>query len=157
MLSVLDLLALKTVLNTQGVYPAATVRDGARTERTEWQEGWNAAHLKLCKDWNKATMYLKSLPEDIRPVVESLLLENALGMYIQSDVITFYVNMNDTFCFACADDEEVEIDELLTVHYAWNKFGHDGLTAWASKKREELPLEQLQTDKYFEAVEFLKQ
>ena len=70
--------------------------------------------------------------------------------------ITMWILMNDTFDYACADGEDVTLQEIELVYKSWKKFGWDGVTAFVSNKRGELPLQQLQSEKFHEAIKFIK-
>lgn len=59
--------------------------------------------------------------------------------------------LNDTFGYACADCEEVSDEELPIVYDAHKRWGHHGVTAWASLKRGGEPLDPLRTVEFREA------
>jgi len=65
------------------------------------------------------------------------------------------VNVNDTFYYASADAEDLKEEEIDGLIDVVKKFSHDGVTAWAARRRNMDPLPQLQTDKYREAVAYL--
>jgi hypothetical protein len=65
------------------------------------------------------------------------------------------VNVNDTFYYASADAEDLKEEEIDGLIDVVKKFSHDGVTAWAARRRGMEPLPQLQTDKYREAVTYL--
>jgi hypothetical protein len=66
------------------------------------------------------------------------------------------VNCNDTFYYACADAERVDIQDLPKMLEVEEKFGGDGINAFCSLIRGEDVLKELQSDKYFAAKEYLK-
>jgi hypothetical protein len=65
------------------------------------------------------------------------------------------VGVNDTFYYASADAEDLKEDEIDGLIDVVKKYSHDGVTAWAARRRNMEPLPQLQTDKYREAVAYL--
>lgn len=66
------------------------------------------------------------------------------------------LNANDTFGYACADAVDVSVEDLPKLLEVEKLFGADGVTAFMALVREEEPLTELQVDKYWEAVEYLK-
>ena len=71
------------------------------------------------------------------------------------DGFSFELNCNDTFYYACGDSESLEIKDINDVKLLYDKFSWDGLAAWVAIKRNEEVLIELQSDKYFEAKEFI--
>jgi hypothetical protein len=127
------------VLATFGIYPQASItvdKDGKETnrkERTEWQEGWNAAYMEISgKIHDQFALLEKGMSQEL-----ALLLIADVG-WLQKDG-KFQLNMNDTFYYACADSEEVGADEIKEVAGYFAKYGYKGITYWVSKKRGELP------------------
>jgi hypothetical protein len=148
-----ELLLLHAATSGMGMYPSARIdADGTRHERTQWEEGWNAACSKLTDDWLTMDIWLDSLQADSRAQVVELLRADVLSVRVDNDVVTIWLVMNDTFDYACADGEYIPIDQLPTVLRMWVEYGHDGLTAWAARQRGEQPLRELLTDKYASAV-----
>jgi hypothetical protein len=47
----------------------------------------------------------------------------------------FWLNVNDTFCYACADVEEITEAEIPAVYWAWKNFGWEGVVCWVWRKR----------------------
>ncbi len=150
----LELLLLEAVVADQGIYPMSiTYGDGVKTDRTEWQDGWNAASTAISMEWDRLLLHIESIPD--KSTIEKLLSDEVLFVSIRDDKISFYVNMNDTFYHACSDAEDVPIKELPIVLEVWKNFSHDGAIAWVSKTRNELPLSVLQTSEFHAAIKFL--
>jgi hypothetical protein len=67
------------------------------------------------------------------------------------------VNLNDTFYYATADAESVTLNGLADLKYYFDKYSWDGITAWASFKREGMePVARLRTKEYYAAMEEIK-
>ena len=148
-----ELLLLHAAHSGMGIYPAARIEaDGVRHERTQWEDGWNAACCELTNNWISASAWLDSLPAEQQAQVIELLRAEVLGLRITGKDVRLWVVMNDTFGYACADGEDVPLDQLSSVSRMWSEHGHDGLTAWAARQRGEQPLRELLTDKYATAV-----
>lgn len=64
--------------------------------------------------------------------------------------------MNDTFAYACADAEDIEIEDLHDLVESVKKFDYDGAIAYVALKRNREPLEERQTVRYKEAKEWWK-
>lgn len=70
---------------------------------------------------------------------------------------TPYVLCNDTFYYASADAEEIDLGEVELLEDVYNKFDECGVVAWCSLKRgEQKPLKELISDKYHDAMIYLK-
>lgn len=123
-----------------GIYPEK-VSGGDRhyEKRSDWQEGWNACVLKQAEYLVVVERWLRSLPEDTRLIVESLLIRDAISISIDTGVNGLYVDCGDVFYWACADSEFIGLDELpelrrwITVYSMW------GGTIWACLKRNMRP------------------
>ena len=108
-----------------GVYPKG--KSGCE-EKTEYMNGWNDA----------ITAATDAVEEGLNKFRNS----NDLSLLVLADVGFFnrgkyYLDMNDTFYYACADCEEVGFDDLSEVARLFKTYGYGGLTYWVSKKRNE--------------------
>jgi len=135
-------LTLKSALYSTELFPSG---------RTEWQDGWNACYEDICLRTQCMIKWIANLSEKNRKALLELLEERAINLEYGDSGVEVYVNMNDTWGYACADSEEVPVDELPKVLYAWKNYEGDGLTAWAALKTGYKPIEPLLTDKYYEA------
>lgn len=142
---------LEAARTSLGIYPQSITRDGIREERTPWQDGWNAAILALLKNYEGITTWIAALPTETARTVRELIAADVLYLHVKSDVVTCFVSMNDTFAYACADDEDVTVEELPLVADIWRDYGADGLTAWAAIRRDETPIRERQTERYHAA------
>ena len=48
--------------------------------------------------------------------------------------------MNDVFGYACADAEEIKIDEIVSIYAFWKDFEWEGVVWWVWKKRGKEPI-----------------
>jgi len=62
---------------------------------------------------------------------------------------------SDVFCYACADAEELPIDQLPLLKTVFEKFGWNGVVAWVAKQRNEHPLESYITEEYNNALNYI--
>ena len=46
-----------------------------------------------------------------------------------------WLNMNDVFHIACADAEEVTVNDIASIYALWKDFGWEGVVWWVWKKR----------------------
>ena len=137
-------LAIKNILSTQvdwsfGVYAkSVTGGDHPYEKRSEWQEGWNAAVFSRSKRQGIVTDWFENLSEECRSLVEELLFNESLSLRIHEDSLTMNVNCNDLFYWACADFEDITLEELpeLLAAMKESKFG-DSL--WICRKRNMRP------------------
>jgi hypothetical protein len=137
-----------------GIYPMATRHpDGREEKRTEWQDGWNAAVIghtdKICK----IGKWFDELPEHLQPIVEELIVGEALSLSIGDDGIQTYLRVNDTFYYACSDCEDVTLEDLPLIRVMWREYGYDGLVAWVAKKRNIEPVQEYRNSHYRRALE----
>lgn len=60
-------------------------------------------------------------------------------------------NLNDTFAYACADSEEINIEDFYAFQstYLYSKYGHDLIIAYCSLKLKIDPLEPFCTDNFY--------
>ena len=125
--------ALKEVTSGMGIFPLGAVpteeRESYTKDRpTAYKAGWNDAIIAMAKELNRLERKDWGLMSE-----DALLLLLYGGAFIVEGKL--HLNMNDTFAFACADDEEVPDDKIVEVTNLYRKFGYDGLTYWVSKQR----------------------
>jgi hypothetical protein len=150
-------LALKeAAYDDMGIYPAGTsYPDDRKEERTEWQNGWNAALIALSAKESQLEKWFSEIPERYQGCVEELLVDDVLRIDVRGDDINLYLLMNDTFEYACSDCEDVTFDDIDLIYSLWERFQHDGLTAWVAKKRGYEPIEPCRTSTYRVAMNVL--
>lgn len=130
--------------------------DGRVEERTPWQDGWNEAKLAILKNVVKLEDWFTALTPQQQECVETLLHKDELLLDIHNDHVHMLLCMNDVFGYACSESEVVELEELPEVADVFSKYGWDGLKAWASIKSSQVPIDPCITDKYKEAIKYLR-
>lgn len=140
-------LALRiAVEDSMGIYPAAIVRDGVETKRTEWQDGWNAHSIELSERCCDAQEWYRSLPESKRMMIGEMLADDALTIHFDKDGKPRpCFSTSDLFAWGYADFDEATDDILEELHAAWKKGGATGMTVWWClhvKRRPQMPLEK---------------
>jgi len=134
-----------TVTDNSDAMPSIEFRKGFNEALDEIQ-----ANRKLLMGW------LEALSQDTQSMMEDLLIRDMLEFYIDDQGgLRTYINLNDTFGYACADAEGINIEEVPVFHKIFMKYGWDGAVAWASKKRNAMPIPPLITDKFKTALEEL--
>ncbi len=75
------------------------------------------------------------------------------------DRYAFFIdlNANDTFGWACAESETIDITELPGLIELERLFGPSGITAFMSVKRDQDPLSQLIDNNFKEAKKYIKE
>lgn len=152
-------LALFLAYNDLGVYPAAIIdANGNRTERDGYGDGWNAHGDKLADNWCAIEDVLTNLDRNLYLNLYPILANELMFIRVdpKEQKHKFWLLMNDTFAYACSDGEDVDTDELPLVCDMYERFGYHGLIAFAAKKRGKSPIGPHKTEKYKEAVEYLK-
>lgn len=67
------------------------------------------------------------------------------------------LNFNDTFAFACSYGVDCDEFDLVAVAQLYNKYGFDGVLAWASLKEQVSPLNPSRYPKYLEARKHIEE
>jgi len=144
-------------IDSMGIYPQATIdENNVRTERTEWQNGWNAAIIEFRQRSCIFEKWFSELPEDISAMIGEMLPDETIRLSLDKDKnVKMWVLMNDTFYFACADGEDITMEEIPVLYQMWKKFSWYGLVAIVSKKRKHLPLQAVQTEEFDKALAYL--
>lgn len=89
------------------------------------------------------------------PVMEELAKNDKLAALLLHNAFSIQLNANDTFGYACADSVDVSVFDLPKLLEVEEKFGPDGVNAFMALVREQEVLKELQSDKYWEAAEYL--
>jgi hypothetical protein len=144
-------------IDSMGIYPQATIdENNVRTERTEWQNGWNAAIIEFRQRACIFEKWFSELPEDVSAMIGEMLPDETIRLSLDKDKnVKMWVLMNDTFYFACADGEDITMEEIPLLYQVWKKFSWYGLVAIVSKKRKHLPLQAVQTEEFHEAMKYI--
>lgn len=157
----IELELMKKVKWDIGIHPASvTDAKGVNTPRDRYGDGWNDAVMEinakeqLLKDWYRA------LSEDIRKDMDNLVLCDVVDFNLdelEKKEVKVWVNLNDTFCYACADGEGIELSEVSKLNSIFKEFGHDGVVAYFSIKLGIDPIEPRITEKFKQARNTLKE
>ena len=153
----IELALNELAIDSMGIYPQANIdENNVKTERTEWQSGWNAAIIKIRERICAFDKWFTELPADASSMIGEMLPEEIIRLYLNKDeTITMWILMNDTFYFACADGEDITMEEIPLLYQMWKQFDWYGLVAIVSKKRKQLPLKEVQTEEFQKALEYL--
>lgn len=116
-----------------GIYPQSM--NGKK--RTEWQNGWNEAIIKLTKLKGTVHSWFITLSEEHQNIVGDLLIRDKLDVQFHKEKMHMYVNCNDVFAWGCADAEDISLDELKRYQQlSKTKWGD---VKWVCIKRNEKP------------------
>lgn len=130
-------LALYKQAHDIGIYPQSTTdKNGVNTKRTEWQNGWNSAVLRISWTICIYEEWLKKLPEPTKTYIGELIANDAVNFRIDSKgedlwednmpktmtpEIKLDVNCNDEFIWGCADGEDLPMDKVEEYYQMWAK------------------------------------
>lgn len=144
----LDSLFWENALDDLGIYPAAVIRDGIEIKRTEWQSGYNAAVIELTERHATFTAWAAALTPEDRALVTQLLDSDGepLRLACRDKTVTFSIQCNDTFMYACGDAEDCTLADLPEIARLWKAHGWSGLVAWIARKRNMEPVKEFRVD-----------
>lgn len=144
---------LVVAYDSMKIYPESVKSGDIVTHRTEWENGWNAAVNSLGDRWIEIERWYYSLTKEQREHIGILYESDYLIVNYNEKQIELHINVSDTFYYACADSESITLEDLPSVAKLYNEYGWEGLVAWVAKKRNTLPLECYQNEKFKEAYE----
>lgn len=145
-------LFIEAAHGSMGYYPQEVWQNGVRvSERTPYQEGWNAAVYALIERYQCILAWAATLPIGAVTALRTLLEADAVFLRVEHEAVICRLIMNDVFGYACADAEPVPDAALITVAALWQRNGWGGLIAWASIQRNEEPIKERLTDAYYAA------
>lgn len=141
------------VMDGIGVYPQGGVPED---DQDPYQSGWNDAIIEIARRYEMLNKWFREeLTDDQRKHCMVLLKAEALQVGIRKTGIQPWLLMSDTFAYACADGEDIDPEEFEEAAKTYNRYGHDGLTAWAARKRGQEPLVELINEDYLRAKKWL--
>jgi hypothetical protein len=145
---VLDSLFWEMAHDDMGIYPQAVIRGDVREERTEWQNGWNAAVMEMTTKHGKLTRWATTLTPEQRELLERMLDSDGepMSLQVRDDNVRLVLGCGDTFAYACADAESFTLDEMPEVFRLWKAHGYYGVVAWIAKKRGVEPVKEYRYD-----------
>ncbi len=141
--------ALRGVGEDIGIYPKAISgyndeRD--YKERDGFKNGWNAAVMEYGMEITKAVERAsEGLSDEVTMLLSAGIAE------LRSDG-SLFINMSDTWAWACADGELVKPDEISEVARLFEQWGWCGLLYWASKKHDDMRSEFKDINRFIDFV-----
>jgi len=140
-----------------GVYPEYIIKEGVKSERTKWQEGWNAFGTQFLDRVDTFMSWFETLTETQQDAFMNLHnIENIIWMKELIDCsVQVYLNANDVFYYACGDVEEIYPEQFEQVLYMYNTYGHSGVIAWMAKQRNSEPIKPWLSEDYYKAYDYL--
>jgi hypothetical protein len=122
--------------DNMGIYPMSIVSgEGGYEKRTERMEGWNDAVSAHTDNFMKLRKWHDAIPDDIRSMVDDLLLEKKLRVNVRADGCSMWVDCSDTFAWGCADGEDIVLDELPSLIECFVLSPAHGDELWSARKR----------------------
>jgi hypothetical protein len=125
----------ETALDSIGGYPKSTTKDGIITERTEWQEGWNACLSKIIDNTIAFEKWFYALEDNQRTLLEKV--EDYRYLALKDGEVKCFINCNDFFWWACGDFED--LDDWNLLEQSLNDAGDDGCLLYCARKRKMRP------------------
>jgi hypothetical protein len=128
--------SINDVADDLGIYPQAVKGLGEEkdyTQRDGFKNGWNACVMQF------KTAVKKSLDLYSQPWAKSEQFFASLDGYFDYSGGKWWVELGDTWYYACADGEEIQPDEYKDVRDLFCLYGVDGVLFWVYKKRQHLP------------------
>lgn len=130
-------------IDAMGVYPASVKGgDNPYEKRTERMEGYNEAMREINHKAIAIEDYLENLQSPFKEEVEEALLDRSIYISFNKDQVCLNVLCSDTFCFACADSEEIKPEEIFQLRDCQKLTGKYGEMLWACRKRNMKPLKE---------------
>lgn len=152
----LDDMCKSLALESIGIHPKSIAGLNGYEKRSDWQNGWNEAILKVHENATNISKHFKEFSKENREKLISLLDSDAWIEVDDAGKVHLELNMNDTFAYASADLEEFEEKDIAEIYDLRERYGFDGVTAWASHKRGDKPIESYRTDKFKKAMGEIK-
>lgn len=158
-------LALYEKAHDIGIYPQSTTNEKGKTKkRTEWQDGWNAAVMRMSWTLCIYIEWFKKLPEPTKTYVGELLANDAINLHIENTKdlweddmpktmtpeIKLWVNCNDEFIWGCADGEDLPMEKVEEYYQMWVKDKSSSHTSnsmlWVCRQRKMKPQKPIVDD-----------
>ena len=138
------LFELTSMSDNIGIYPAAIIEKDKTTNRSEFQSGWNACVMNYGRKIDEI------FNDDESWATSEKLFAASGGYFLYDD--GWYVNLNDTWYYACADCEQINKNDYDIVADWFKKFGDAGVLYWVYTKRGNFP----EIPKYKKLIELIK-
>lgn len=132
---VIGFLSTSLAIDNVGIYPQAVVGGShSYKKRTDKMEGHNECLFEIGKMNSNIYSFLEGLPEEVL----KLLLEEKV--YVAgSPTPSLYINCNDLFVWACADAEEILLEEIPGLQECLKLSPRFGELLWCARKRKTKP------------------
>ena len=131
-------MSLDIARDNMGIHPQSwTDNNGVTTKRTPEQEAHNKCLMRMTENRTKAHKMLKSCPPELFDLIRDD--ESGVSISLWGDGPTFEVNCNDLFWWACADAEELTLEEIPDLLRALEESPKFGTDLWVARKREMRP------------------
>jgi hypothetical protein len=132
-----------TVFEQMGIYPAKY--DGK--DRTAYGEGWNDCQVQFLACLDILEKFYNSTDPMLADKIQKLNEDGILFFHLEKDdffgIVKMGVNCNDLFWWACADIEEISLEEIPTLYDACYDEGGNkkdwGSSIWACLHRKMRP------------------
>lgn len=143
---------MEGVSSNMGIYPQAIKGMGEEKDyeqRDGYKNGWNAAVLNYGQSLSKAVF--EAMDEQTNQDTEMLLASGLLEVYQDG----YYINVGDTFAWACADAESVSKEQIPEVARLFKDYGWCGVLYWvAILQRKGETSEFYDINRFIEFVKF---
>lgn len=148
---------LENILETTGFFAVSRQTWDNKTKtlsepilRTEWEEGYNEGVSKICERFFMLDEAFENISEEQTQKIIKLKENHGLYFTIKDKKLSFHINCNDLFYWACSDCEPLLIEELDDFYNAcYDKQGNSinfGSDIYVCKKRKmqpQVPMKEL--------------
>lgn len=120
-----------SVFEQMGVYPAKY--DGK--DRDAYGNGWNDCQVQLLACFDIIEKFYESIDPALPDKIQKLNNNNVLFFNLKKNdffgEVQMRVNCNDLFWWACADIEEITLEELPSLYdYCYDEQGNEKYQGW---------------------------
>ena len=129
--ALIHLLAVEKAETSLGVFPRATTRNGETFKRTEKQEGWNEALMAMSVHAEEMEPFLRELPDSVLQMI----IYDIIDVTMDGGKPVMFVNCNDLFYWACADAEDITLEDIPDLERAISECPNLGHLLWCCRKR----------------------
>lgn len=137
----LEYLPYSLAVESMGIYPQSVSGGKNPYEtRTERMEGHNEAIMSIT---HRAVLIEEFITEQKNPDLEDALLDDnifvRIGKTDEGEKVILGVNCNDVFYWACADAEDITVEELGDLTACLKLSPKYGIMLWCCRKRKMRP------------------
>ena len=131
----IELLPYELAASNLGMHPESV--NGVK--RTPYKEGWNAAVTTYYESVIVFSRWFEALETSGLESVLKLVQHDALFIRQDEGEVSLFINTSDIFAWACADCEEVELDELDSVVSEITNDPKWGVVKWVCRRENLQP------------------